>query len=118
MKLLARVFVTACVALIAACSTPDAPNASTSSAQPVGAVIVKPKTPVANDAALVTAVQQKLKRPERVSFLRPMSGGAYVFNVVSPATATATDIPTVITDLIATGLFEYVEVDQIVTIQK
>jgi hypothetical protein len=116
MKSLAALFVTACAALLGACSTPDAHVASAASTQPVGAVIVKPKTPVANDAALVTVVRQKLNQPERVSFLRPMSGGAYVFNVVSPATAN--DIPGVISDLLATGLFEYVEEDQIVTIQK
>ena len=116
MKLLARVFVTACVALSSACSTPAAPNASASPSQPVGAVIVKPKAAVANDATLVAVVRHNLKQPERVSFLRPMSGGAYVFNVVAPATAN--DIPAVINDLIETGLFEYVEADQVVTIQK
>ena len=116
MKTLIALLAATCMTLLSACSTPDAPNPSTSSAQPVGAVIVKPKMAVANDQALISVVHRKLKQPERVSFLRPMSGGAYVFNVVSPATAN--DIPAVIADLLATGLFDYVEADQVVTIQK
>jgi hypothetical protein len=104
------------LATLSACSTADTIAATDEQPVAVGAVIAKPKVAVADGAALMSLIRSKLVRPERVAFQRPMSGGAYVINVVAPATSQ--DIPNVVSDLLATGLFEYVEVDQIVTIQK
>jgi hypothetical protein len=81
----------------------------------ISGIIVKPKHPVANDAALMKLVNTHLAAPTQVTFLRPMSGGAYVLSVMPPAAKA--DVVTIITQLTASGLFEYVEEDQMMTTQ-
>lgn len=82
----------------------------------IGSIIVKPLKPVTDDATLMKLVSVHLTTPEQVKFLRSMSGGAYVLNVIPPATKA--DIPKFIAQLTASGVFEYVEEDQVMTIQR
>jgi hypothetical protein len=82
----------------------------------VGGIIVKPKKPPTDSAALMKVVSAQLTSPERVTFLRAMSGDAYVLNVMPPATKA--DIASIVAQLTASGLFEYVEEDQMMTTQR
>ena len=82
----------------------------------VGGVILKTKTASQNGAAVIQLVNAHLLAPERVRYLREMSGGAHVLQVVPPATKA--DIPVIIAQLIATGLFEYVEEDRMMSIHR
>ncbi|MGC3979795.1 MAG: hypothetical protein QM808_00870 [Steroidobacteraceae bacterium] len=102
---------------LAACfAAPNPTAASQSSGVSVGSIIVKPRNQYADGAALMKAINAKLTSPQRLQFLRPMSGSAYVLNVIAPASKD--DIPRIISELSATGMFEYVEPDEVVTIQR
>jgi len=72
-------------------------------------VIVKLHAP-ADEPTVMRLIGQKLPQPERVSYLRAMSGDAHVLSVAAPATED--DVSELITDLRATKLFEYVELDR------
>lgn len=82
---------------------------------PPARFIVKPRTPVAGEAQIEALVRAKLERPERVRLFRPMSGGAYVFEMVPPDARD--ELPAIIARLRASGAFEYVEIDAPVTIR-
>jgi hypothetical protein len=88
---------------------PEAPIA-------IGGIILKPKVAVADESAVAKIVSAQLATPEQVKFLRAMSGGAYVFKVYPPASKA--DIPAIVARLIASGLFEYVEEDRVMTIRQ
>lgn len=77
--------------------------------------IVKPKSPLASEAEIVALVRSHLRQPERVRLFRPMSGGAYVFEVVPHGTRD--DVAAIVSALNATGAFAYVEIDAPVTIR-
>jgi hypothetical protein len=122
-----------CICLLAACSTAEQPSAPAPAAAPAepaalpqktgtpekaaatGSIIVKPRERI-DSAALMKNIGEKMRAPERVAFVRAMSGDAYVLNVAAPATAA--DVPNIIAELNATGLFEYVEADEQLTIQR
>lgn len=89
--------------------------ASAAAAQPVGRLIVKLHQP-ADEVALMRLLTEKLPAPERIAFFRAISNDMYVLNLLTPATKD--DLPRVIEQLIATDLFEYVEEDRMMTINK
>jgi hypothetical protein len=95
--------------LQAACQAGAQSSAPVTEAQTVGRVIVKLRQPVANDAALMKLIQEKLHEPERIALLRAISNDSYVLKVIAPATKD--DLPQIMEQLTATGLFEYVEED-------
>jgi hypothetical protein len=76
---------------------------------------VKLRQPVANDAALMKLIQEKLHEPERIALLRAISNDSYVLKVIAPATKD--DLPQIMEQLTATGLFEFVEEDGKMTIR-
>ena len=115
---LVRTVVTLVIATALSCCAHDPVRAQTppvANTQPVGRLIVKLRQP-AEEAAFINMIGKKLPAPERVSVLRAISSDMYVLGVLAPATKD--DLPRVIEQLIATGLFEYVEEDRMMTIRK
>jgi len=91
-------------------------SAPVQDAQAVGRVIVKLRQPVANEAALMKLIQEKFQQPERIAFFREISNDSFVLRVIPPATKA--DLPRIMDQLTATGLFEYVEEDKMMTIRS
>ena len=81
---------------------------------PVARLIVKLHVPT-DESTVMRLIRQTLPRPERVTYLRAMSGDAHVLGVVAPATAES--VPALIAELEATNLFEYVELDRMKSIR-
>jgi hypothetical protein len=81
---------------------------------PIARLIVKLHTP-ADQATVMQLIRQELPHPERLTYLRSMSGDAHVLSVVPPATQDT--VPILIDELRATKLFEYVELDRMMTIR-
>jgi len=77
-------------------------------------IIVKPRQDIADGAALMKLIHARLPAYERIEYLRAMSGGAYVLMVTGKSNDS--QIETIIADLMATDLFEYVELDRMMTI--
>jgi hypothetical protein len=101
------------VCTAAACAAPIA--AEDKPVWPPARFIVKPRAAVASDTEIVALVRSRLAQPERVRLYRPMSGGAYVFEVVPPGSRD--DLPAIVRALSASGAFEYVEIDAPATIR-
>lgn len=102
--------------VISACSSVDQASPAvqqTAVSRAVGGIIVKPRNPVVDEATLMKMVDARLTSSGQVRFSRAMSGGAYVLSVFPPATPA--DIPSIVAQLSASGLFEYVEVDQAIS---
>jgi hypothetical protein len=99
-----------------ACQAGAQSSAPVQATQPVGRVIVKLRQPVADEAALMKLIQEKFHESNRIAFLRAISNDAYVLMVVAPATKG--DLPKIMEQLGATGLFEYVEEDKMMTIHR
>ena len=110
-----RLWLLALAALLmtGACANAQAPAAES---LPVARIIVKPKTVVANGTELMSAIAAKLPDEHRLQYFRAMSGDAHVLGVVQPALAA--DVPEIIGRLTSTGLFEYVELDRMLTIPE
>lgn len=104
-----------CVAALAASGCTGPTIADEKPVWPPARFIVKPRSPAANDAEIVALVRAQLRQPERVRLFRPMSGGAYVFEVVSPGTRD--DLAAIVGALNASGVFDYVEIDATATIR-
>ncbi len=79
------------------------------SAQPIAALIVKPRTPTSDADALLRVVGRSLPQPAMARYARPMSGGAHVVFLIPPATRA--QVPALVERLRASGDFEYVELD-------
>lgn len=105
----------ACIAALAAfgCALPTI--ADDKPVWPPPRFIVKPRSPMASEAEVVALVRGHLRQPERVRLLRTMSGGAYVFEVVSPGTRG--DLAAIVSALNGSRAFDYVEIDAPVTIR-
>lgn len=105
-------------ATLCACTPAAHTTATNGEAQSVKRVtqtiIVKPRQDVEDEASLMRLIRIKFPAPDRIEFLRAMSGGAYVLAVVGAADSK--HVQTIITDLVATDLFEYVELDPMMTI--
>jgi len=91
--------------MLNACAGPT----TTQSAQPIAALIVKPRTPTSDPDALMRVVRRSLPQPAMARYARPMSGGAHVVYLIPPATRA--QVPALIERLRASGDFEYVELD-------
>ncbi len=104
-----------CIAALAAvgCAAPTV--AEDKPLWPPARFIVKPKSPPTSEAEVVALVRSHLRQPEHVRLFRPMSGGAYVFEVVAPGTRD--DLAAIVSALSASGAFDYVEIDAPVTIR-
>jgi hypothetical protein len=102
--------------LLTACQAGAQSNAPAQDAQPVSRVIVKLRQPVASEATLMKLIQEKFPEPERIAFMRAIANDAYVLKVVPPATKN--DLPRIMAQLTATGLFDYVEEDKKMTIRS
>lgn len=111
----AAIALAAYLAALAACGCTAPTVGQDKPVWPPARFIVKPRTPVRSEAEITALVRSKLERPERVRLYRPMSGGAWVFEMV-PADARE-EVPAVVDRLRASGAFEYVEVDAAVTIR-
>jgi hypothetical protein len=102
--------------LLTACQAGAQSNSPAQDAQPIGRVIVKLRQSVASESALMKLIQEKVSGPERIAILRSISNDAYVLNVIAPATKD--DLPQIMEQLTATGLFEFVEEDRKMTIRS
>jgi hypothetical protein len=105
----------ACFAVLAGAGCAAPTTVEEKPAWPPARFIVKPRAAVASEAQIVALVRAQLRQPERVRLFRPMSGGAFVFEVVPPGTRD--DLGAIVSTLSESGVFEYVEVDAPVTIR-
>jgi hypothetical protein len=96
-----------------ACVPAARPQQADVGPQPVARLIIKLHSP-ADQAAVMRQIRQKLPHPERLTYLREMSTDTHVLSVVAPATAES--VTGLIGELLATELFEYVELDRMMTI--
>lgn len=105
----------ASMAALAACGCTAPATGQDKPVWPPARFIVKPRAPVADEAEITALVRSRLDRPERVRLYRQMSGGAWVFEMVPPDARD--EVPAVVDRLRASGAFEYVEIDAVVTIR-
>lgn len=84
-------------------------------AQPIAALIVKPRIPTSDPDALMRVVRRHLPQPAMARYARPMSGGAHVVHLTLPATRE--QVPALVERLRASGDFEYVDLDAPVRIK-
>jgi len=118
MQTLLRIVTLCSTAVLFACA-PVAQTAGPSNHEHVAtgmrqSIIVKPRQDIADGAALMKLIHARLPAYERIEYLRAMSGGAYVLMVTGKSNDS--QIETIIADLMATDLFEYVELDRMMTI--
>lgn len=82
---------------------------------PIAALIVKPRTPASDADTLLQLVRRSLPQPAMARYARPMSGGAHVVYLTSPAMRE--QVPALVERLRASGDFEYVDLDAPVRIE-
>jgi hypothetical protein len=113
---IARAFVAALVLLPAALAACSAPAAMTSSDAPVvAAIIVKPRIATSDSSAVLKPIQAALGETAGVKYVRPMAGDAHIVHLTSPAQRA--DVPKLVERVRASGKFDYVEVDSMLTIK-
>lgn len=111
----ARAFVAVLLFPVAltACSAPA--QMASSDAPAVAAIIVKPRIATSDSAAVVKPIQAALGEMAGVKYVRPMAGDAHVIHLTGPAQRA--DVPKLVERVRASGKFEYVEVDSMLTIR-
>jgi len=112
----ARAFVAVLVLFpvaLAACSAPA--QMASSDAPAVAAIIVKPRIATSDSAAVVRPIQAALGEMAGVKYVRPMAGDAHVVHLTAPAQRA--DVAKLVERVRASGNFEYVEVDSMLTIR-
>lgn len=106
------VLIAAAATALAACATPTTME---SSAQPVSALIVKPRVATSDPAAVLKTMAATLGQSSGVRYVRPMAGDAHIVYLTAPAQRS--EVPQLIERLRASGAFQYVEVDSMMKVQ-